>query len=69
MYRVMTADQFKQRYVMHTQSFRYTTSAFRTINLGLKMQLYDGKIVYPILVMENYNFEMSKKGVLGFSIS
>ena len=42
---------------------------FRTINLGLKMPLYDGKIVYPILVLENYNFEMSKKGVLGFSIS
>ena len=29
----------------------------------------DEKIVYPILILVNYNYEMSKKGVLGFSIS
>ena len=28
---------------------------------------YDGKIIYPILILVNYNLEMSKKGVLSFS--
>ena len=31
--------------------------------------LLDEKIVYAILILVNYNYEMSKKGVLGFSIS
>ena len=29
----------------------------------------DEKIVHPFLILVNYNYEMSKKGVLGFSIS
>ena len=29
---------------------------------------WDEKIVYPILTLVNYNYEMSKIGVLGFSI-
>ena len=29
----------------------------------------DEKIVYPILMLVNDNYEMGKKGVLGFSIS
>ena len=38
--------------------------------LILKMILsrfLDEKIVYPILTLVNYNYEMSKKGVIGFS--
>ena len=27
------------------------------------------KIVFPILILVSYNYEMIKKGVLGFSIS
>ena len=27
------------------------------------------KIVYPILILVNYNYKMRKKGVLGFAIS
>ena len=31
--------------------------------------LLDEKIVYPIFISVNYNYEISKKGVLGFAIS
>ena len=29
----------------------------------------DEKIVFPILILVNCNYEMSRKGVLGFSVS
>ena len=41
----------------------------KTVSCLLKGFLDYEKIVYPILILVNYNYEMSKKGVLGFSIS
>ena len=31
--------------------------------------MYHEKIVYPILILVNYNYEIIKKGIIGFSIS
>ena len=34
----------------------------------LKGFLDEKKLVYPILILVNYNYEINKKGVLGFSL-
>ena len=50
----------------------YTVWCHGCNNLHIKQILmcyWDEKNVYPILISVNYNYEMSKKGVLGFSIS
>ena len=41
---------------------------FEKEHLNLKCY-WDEKIVYLILILLNYNYEISKKAVLGFSIS
>ena len=41
----------------------------RTVHFSYLKGFLNENIVYPILILLNYNYEMSKEGVLGFSIS
>ena len=63
--------QYDYRTVSVTVTVRLNTAVNRT-KLWFRCMLkgfLDEITVYPILILVNYNYEMSKKGVLSFSIS
>ena len=59
-------SQLFEGYVPHLLEILVNAIVMRACSLKWH---FDEKFAYPILFLVNYNYEMSKKGVLDFSIS